>query len=163
SLGWRQPWMRSSRRSASAGPTPAWGWLTASPDALPAPLEAMSLGRFEPDVWIPSAHPAAPRGVVTPAEPAGLDVSHRPRRPTLPTPDTSGPRRRGGAPRPPPPAPPPSPPPRRGGPPSPPPAARPAAVLPGPAVIAGPPPGVIRLPRPAGTGDMTRVGIVGHP
>ena len=42
-------------------------------------------------------------------------------------------------------------------------ASRPAAVLTGPAVIAGPPPGVIRLPRPAGTGDMTRVSITGHP
>ena len=42
-------------------------------------------------------------------------------------------------------------------------ASRPAAVLTGPAVIAGPPPGVIRLPRPPGTGDMTRVCIAGHP
>ncbi len=42
-------------------------------------------------------------------------------------------------------------------------ASRPAAVLTGPAAIAGPPPGVIRLPRPAGTGDMTRVSIAGHP
>ena len=42
-------------------------------------------------------------------------------------------------------------------------ASRPAAVLTGPAVIAGPPPGVIRLPRPAGTGEMTRVSITGHP
>jgi hypothetical protein len=36
-------------------------------------------------------------------------------------------------------------------------------VLTGPAVIAGPPPGVIRLPRPASTSDMTRVSIAGHP
>jgi hypothetical protein len=42
-------------------------------------------------------------------------------------------------------------------------ASRPAAVLTGPAAIAGPPPGVIRLPRPAGTGDMARVSIAGHP
>jgi hypothetical protein len=42
-------------------------------------------------------------------------------------------------------------------------AGRPAAVLTGPAIIAGPPPGVIRLPRPADTGDMVRVGIEGHP
>ena len=42
-------------------------------------------------------------------------------------------------------------------------ASRPTAVLTGPAVIAGPPPGVIRLPRPADTGDMTRVSIDGHP
>jgi hypothetical protein len=42
-------------------------------------------------------------------------------------------------------------------------ASRAAAVLTGPAVIAGPPPGVIRLPRPAGTGDMARASIDGHP
>jgi len=42
-------------------------------------------------------------------------------------------------------------------------AGRPAAVLTGPAAIAGPPPGVIRLPRPAGTGDMARVSIASHP
>jgi hypothetical protein len=33
----------------------------------------------------------------------------------------------------------------------------------GPAAIAGPPPGVNRLSRPAGTGDMTRVSITGYP
>ena len=37
------------------------------------------------------------------------------------------------------------------------------AVLTGPHTIAGPPPGVIRLPRPAGAGDMARVSIAGHP
>jgi hypothetical protein len=42
-------------------------------------------------------------------------------------------------------------------------ASRPTAVLTGPSVIAGPPPGVTRLPRPAGTSDMTRVSIAGHP
>jgi hypothetical protein len=42
-------------------------------------------------------------------------------------------------------------------------ASRPTAVLTGPSVIAGPPPGVARLPRPADTGDMTRAGIAGHP
>jgi len=36
-------------------------------------------------------------------------------------------------------------------------------VLTGPTAIAGPPPGVIRLPRPPCTGDMTRVSITGHP
>jgi hypothetical protein len=36
-------------------------------------------------------------------------------------------------------------------------------VLTGPAAITEIPPGVIRLPRPAGTGDMTRVGIAGRP
>src|SRR5690349_10581197 len=38
------------------------GWLTASPDTLPAPLDAMTLGQFEPDLWIPASHPAARRG-----------------------------------------------------------------------------------------------------
>jgi hypothetical protein len=42
-------------------------------------------------------------------------------------------------------------------------AGRPAAVLTGPAAIAGPPPGVIRLPRLAGTSDMVRVSIASHP
>ena len=34
---------------------------------LPAPLEAMSVGEFEPDVWIPSAHPAAGPDRASPA------------------------------------------------------------------------------------------------
>jgi hypothetical protein len=42
-------------------------------------------------------------------------------------------------------------------------AAPPTAVLTGPAAIAGVPPGVIRLPRPADTGDMTRVSIADQP
>jgi len=43
-------------------------------------------------------------------------------------------------------------------------ASPPATVLTGPAVIAGPPPGVTRLPCPAGEpGDMARVGVAGHP
>src|SRR6266705_1140333 len=56
------------------------GWLTASPDTLPAPLDAMSLGQFEPEVWIPRSHPAARRGVIGLDELAGLDVIHGPRR-----------------------------------------------------------------------------------
>src|SRR4249920_1037135 len=49
------------QRRADAG----LGWLTARPEALPAPLDAMSLGEFEPDVWIPSPHAAARRGTVS--------------------------------------------------------------------------------------------------
>jgi DNA-binding transcriptional LysR family regulator len=146
------------QRRADAG----LGWLTASPDALPAPLEAISLGQFEPEVWLPSAHPAARRGVIGLDELGGLDVIHGPRRASPATYDrwlavlraidprfefTDPPLRRSlpmalafAAT-----------------------ASRPAAVLTGPAVVAGPPPGVIRLPRPAGTGDMTRVSITGHP
>jgi len=48
------------QRRADAG----LGWLTASPDALPAPLEAISLGEFEPEVWIPFSHPPVPSGVI---------------------------------------------------------------------------------------------------
>ena len=39
----------------------------------------------------------------------------------------------------------------------------PAAVLTSPVAIADVPPGVIRLPRPAGAGDMVRVSIAGCP
>ena len=146
------------QRRADAG----LGWLTATPAALPAPLEAMSLGEFEPEVWLPSAHPAARRTVIGLDELAGLEVIHGPRRASPAIYDrwlavlravnprfefTDPPFRHSlpmvlafAAT-----------------------ASRPAAVLTGPAVIAGPPPGVTRLPRPAGTGDMTRVSITGHP
>ena len=146
------------QRQADAG----LGWLITSPDALLAPLEAMSLGEFEPDVWIPSSHPAARRGVIGLDELASLDIIHGPRRASPATYDhwlevlravnprfefTDPPFRHSlpvvlafAAT-----------------------ASRPAAVLTGPAAITAIPPGVIRLPRPAGTGDMTRVGIVGHP
>jgi DNA-binding transcriptional LysR family regulator len=138
------------------------GWLTASPDALPAPLDAMSLGDFEPDVWIPRAHPAARRGVIGLAELASMDVIHGPRRASPATYDRWLHALRAADPRfeftdppfrhslpvalvfaat----------------------ASRPTAVLTGPTTIAGPPPGVTRLPRPAGTSDMTRVSITGHP
>ena len=63
-------------RRADAG----LGWLTTSPDAVPAPLEVMILGEFEPDVWIPSTHAAAHRGTISLEELAGLDVIHGPRR-----------------------------------------------------------------------------------
>ena len=140
----------------------ALGWLTASPDTLPAPLDAMSLGQFEPEVWIPGSHPAARRGVIGLDELASMDVIHGPRRAEPGTYDawtsiarTMDPRFQF----------------------TDPPlrhslpvalafaatAGRPAAVLTGPVAIAGVPPGVIRLPRPAGAGDMVRVSIAGHP
>src|SRR5277367_1963499 len=56
------------------------GWLTAAPDALPAPLDAMTLGEFEPDLWIPASHPAAGRGTISLAEMASLLVIYGPRR-----------------------------------------------------------------------------------
>jgi DNA-binding transcriptional LysR family regulator len=49
------------QRQADAG----LGWLTASPDSLPAPLEVMGLGEFQPDVWVPAAHRAARRGRIS--------------------------------------------------------------------------------------------------
>jgi len=138
------------------------GWLTASPDTLPAPLDAMTLGQFEPEVWIPRSHPAARRAVIGLDELAGMDVIHGPRRASTVTYDrwltilratdprfefTDPPLRHSlpvalafAAT-----------------------AGRPAAVLTGPVAIADVPPGVIRLPGPAGTGDMARVSIDGHP
>ena len=56
------------------------GWLTDRPEALPGPLDVMSLAEFEPDVWVPSAHPAARRGAIGLDELAGMDVIHGPRR-----------------------------------------------------------------------------------
>jgi DNA-binding transcriptional LysR family regulator len=137
------------------------GWLTASPDALPAPLDAMTLGQFEPEVWIPRSHPAARSGVIGLDELTGVDVIHGPRpastaiydrwltilRATDPRFEFTDPPLRHSLPvalafaA----------------------AGPPAAVLTGPAAIAGTPPGVIRLPRPAGTGDMVRVSIDGQP
>jgi DNA-binding transcriptional LysR family regulator len=145
-------------RHADAG----LGWLTASPDMLPAPLDAMSLGQFEPEVWIPRSHPEARRGVIDLDELASLDVIHGPRRASPATYDrwleilrATDPQFEFTDP--------------------PVPHSLPmaltfaataswsTAVLTGPHTIAGPPPGVIRLPRPAGAGDMARVSIAGHP
>jgi hypothetical protein len=63
-------------RRADAG----LGWLTAGPETLPAPLDAMVLGEFEPEVWVPSTHDAAGRGAISLEELAGMDVIHGPRR-----------------------------------------------------------------------------------
>jgi len=64
------------QRRADAG----LGWLTASPGALPAPLDAMSLGEFEPDVWVASRHPAARHGTISLGDLARMDVMHGSRR-----------------------------------------------------------------------------------
>jgi DNA-binding transcriptional LysR family regulator len=64
------------QRRADAG----LGWLTTSPEGLPDPLDVMVVGEFEPDAWIPAAHPAAARGAIELGELAGLEVVHGPRR-----------------------------------------------------------------------------------
>ena len=64
------------QRRADAG----LGWLTTPADALPAPLEVMSLGEFEPDVWLPADHPAVPHRVIGLGELTSMDVIHGPRR-----------------------------------------------------------------------------------
>ena len=56
------------------------GWLTVRPEALPATLDAMSLGEFEPDAWLPRQHAAARRGTISLDELALMDVIHGPRR-----------------------------------------------------------------------------------
>jgi DNA-binding transcriptional LysR family regulator len=53
------------------------GWLTAKGEDVPAALEVMSLGEFEPDVWLP---PGVAGRVIGPGELAALDVVHGPRR-----------------------------------------------------------------------------------
>jgi hypothetical protein len=122
----------------------------------------MSLGQFEPEVWIPRAHPAARRGVIGLDDLVGMDVIHGPRRASTATYDrwlsilratdprfefTDPPLRHSlpvmlafAAT-----------------------ADPPAAVLTGPVAIADVRPGVIRLPRPTGTGDMVRVAVADRP
>jgi DNA-binding transcriptional LysR family regulator len=58
----------------------ALGWLPAGPQTLPAPLDAMVLGEFKPEVWVPSTHDAAGRGTISLEELASMDVIHGPRR-----------------------------------------------------------------------------------
>jgi DNA-binding transcriptional LysR family regulator len=146
------------QRRADAG----LGWLTASLEALPAPLDAMSLGEFEPDVWVPSRHPAARRGTISLGELARMDVIHGPRRTEPGTYDawtrvlravdprfefSDPPLRRSlqmdlafAAT-----------------------ADRPTAVLTGPSVIAGSRPALAWLPRPTVAHDMVPVGLEHHP
>jgi LysR family transcriptional regulator, benzoate and cis,cis-muconate-responsive activator of ben and cat genes len=64
------------QRQADAG----LGWLASIDETLPAPLDVMNLGAFEPEVWIASLHPAARRGIMGLDELASMDVIHGPRR-----------------------------------------------------------------------------------
>jgi DNA-binding transcriptional LysR family regulator len=145
-------------RRADAG----LGWLTTSPEALPAPLDVMILGEFEPDVWIPSTHAAARCGAISLEELAGLDVIYGPRHAQAGTYDawskvlhaadprfgfTDPPFRRSlpltlafAAT-----------------------ADRPTAVLTGPATVAGRWSTPIRRSRPADTSGMVRVSLQHHP
>jgi DNA-binding transcriptional LysR family regulator len=145
-------------RRADAG----LGWLTTSPEALPAPLDVMILGEFEPDVWIPSTHAAARCGAISVKELAGLDVIYGPRHAQAGTYDawsrvlhaadprfgfTDPPFRRSlpltlafAAT-----------------------ADRPTAVLTGPATVAGSWATPIRRSRPADTSGMVRVSLQHHP
>jgi DNA-binding transcriptional LysR family regulator len=138
------------------------GWLMTSPQVLPSPLDAMSLGEFEPDAWIPALYTAARRGTISLDELTRMDVIHGPRRAEPGTYDawtrilrTVDPRFEF----------------------TDPPlrhslqvdlalaatADRPTAVLTGPSAIAGSHPGLIRLPRPMVAHDMVRVGLEDHP
>jgi DNA-binding transcriptional LysR family regulator len=138
------------------------GWLTAGPETLPAPLDAMSLGKFEPDVWVPSRHPAARRGTISLGEMVRMEVIHGPRRTVPGTYDAWTRVLRSVEPRfaf------------------SDPPlrhslqmdlafaatADRPTTVLTGPGVIAGSRPALAWRPRPAVTHDMVPVGLEDHP
>jgi len=56
------------------------GWLPPAGQPLPAPLDVMELGTFEPEVWVPAVHPAARRQAISVGELILLDVVHGPRR-----------------------------------------------------------------------------------
>ena len=50
------------------------------PAVLSGPLDVMTLGEFEPEVWVPARAGIGQRGVIGLAELAGMDVVHGPRR-----------------------------------------------------------------------------------
>jgi DNA-binding transcriptional LysR family regulator len=146
------------QRRADAG----LGWLTTGPEALPPELDAMTLGEFAPDVWVPSWHPAARSATISLGELARMVVIHGPRRAepgiydawtrVLRTEDprfdfTDPPLRHSlqlaltfAAT-----------------------ADLPTAVLTSPSALAGNQPGLTRLPRPAAIHGMVRVDIAHHP
>ena len=146
------------QRRADAG----LGWLTDRAETLPAPLDVMSLGEFEPDVWVPPAHPSARRGTISLDELADMHVIHGPRRLEPGTHDawtrvfrTVNPRFDFA-----------DPPLRHSLPMALAFAAtadRPTAVLTGPSVITGSRPGLIRMPRVMVSQDMVLVGLEDHP
>jgi hypothetical protein len=64
------------QRRADAG----LGWLTSARETLPDPLDVMSLGEFEPEVWIPASAGLGHHGTISLDELARMDVIHGPRR-----------------------------------------------------------------------------------
>ncbi|MGI5135658.1 LysR family transcriptional regulator [Streptomyces sp. CA-106110] len=58
----------------------ALGWMSPADRDLPDPLDVMDIGQYEPAVWIPSRHPAAPRGAIGLEELSRMDLIHGPRR-----------------------------------------------------------------------------------
>jgi DNA-binding transcriptional LysR family regulator len=64
------------QRRADAG----LGWLTSSREALADPIEVMTLGEFEPEVWLPAAAGIGAHQRIGLDELAGMDVIHGPRR-----------------------------------------------------------------------------------
>jgi DNA-binding transcriptional LysR family regulator len=65
-----------SQRRADAG----LGWLTSRREGLPDPIEVMTLGEFEPEVWIPKAVAGGQRQMIGLDELVDIDVIHGPRR-----------------------------------------------------------------------------------
>lgn len=57
----------------------ALGWMSPSGCALPEPLDAMDIGSFEPDVWIPARYRRVADRAVGLDELAGMPVIHGPR------------------------------------------------------------------------------------
>src|SRR5580692_10137345 len=64
------------QRRADAG----LGWLTAGRQALPDPLDVMTLGQYEPEVWVPARAGFGEGDAISLAELAEMDVVHGPRR-----------------------------------------------------------------------------------
>jgi hypothetical protein len=57
----------------------ALGWVMSDPAVLPDPLDVMTLGKFEPEVWVPAWAGGWDGSVISLADLAGMDVVHGPR------------------------------------------------------------------------------------
>jgi DNA-binding transcriptional LysR family regulator len=58
----------------------ALGWITSNPVVLANPLDVLTLGEFEPEVWVPARAGFAEFGVIGLTELAEMDIVHGPRR-----------------------------------------------------------------------------------